>query len=330
MSLEQAWYRSSWWCWLLLPLSWLFAVVAATRRYAYQQGWLRSEALPVPVVVVGNISVGGTGKTPFTLWLCHWLQQQGYRPGIISRGYGARITAPVLVSPDHTAAEVGDEPLLLARQSGCPVVVCPDRLAAGRALLAAQRCDLIISDDGLQHYRLQRSFEVVLIDGQRGLGNGLLLPAGPLREPVSRLNSADLVIANSGTHPLAKGKMSLKVQAVRPLLVDDGHAAVVLPAASPVHLLAAIGNPERFAITVQQAGYSIAERFFYPDHHAFTEQELLSLPTPLLMTAKDAVKCQAFAKPGWFYLEVEAELDGESQQQLAAWLAVHCPKTELP
>ncbi|MDP4536935.1 tetraacyldisaccharide 4'-kinase [Alkalimonas collagenimarina] len=314
-AIERGWYHSAWWCWLLWPLSGLFWLITAVRRFAYRRGWLKSIALPVPVVVVGNISVGGTGKTPFTLWLCRWLQQQGHRPGIISRGYGARITQPTLVDPSDSAAAVGDEPLLLAQRSGCPVVVCPDRVAAGQYLLSQHDCTIIISDDGLQHYRLQRSLEIVLIDGFRGLGNGLLLPAGPLREPVSRLKQADLVIANSKAHSQAHGCMQLKIVSATGLLEQD-----ILPV-GPVHLLAAIGNPERFAHTAEEAGFSIVQRFFYGDHHAYTEQELSLLPTPLLMTEKDAVKCRAFARPGWYQLAVEACPDTEIEQQLATLMA---------
>ncbi|MCH8538532.1 MAG: tetraacyldisaccharide 4'-kinase [Alkalimonas sp.] len=314
-AIERGWYEKSWWCWLLWPLSWLFAAVTAVRRLAYRRGLLGSTALPVPVIVVGNISVGGTGKTPFTLWLCRWLQQQGYRPGIISRGYGATIKAPTEVQPTDPASAVGDEPLLLAQRSGCPVVVCPDRVAAAQYLLAQHDCSIIISDDGLQHYRLQRELEIVLIDGYRGLGNGLLLPAGPLREPVSRLQRADLVIANSQVHPLAQGCMQLQVVSATGLSGQD-----TLPA-GPVHLLAAIGNPERFERTAQAAGFTILQRFFFADHHAFTEQELAQLPTPLLMTEKDAVKCRAFARPGWYQLAVEASVDAGIEQQLASLIA---------
>lgn len=314
-AIEQGWYHSAWWCWLLWPFSWLFGVLTACRRLAYRRGWLASTALPVPVIVVGNISVGGTGKTPFTLWLCRWLQQQGHRPGIISRGYGADIKAPTLVRASDAAAAVGDEPLLLAQRSGCPVVVCPDRVAAAQYLLSQHDCSIIISDDGLQHYRLQRAVEIVLIDGFRGVGNGLLLPAGPLREPVSRLKLADLVIANSKAHPLADGCMQLKVQSATGLAKQD-----VLPA-GPVHLLAAIGNPERFVHTAEAAGYTILQRFFYADHHAYSEHELAQLPTPLLMTEKDAVKCRAFARPGWYQLAVEACPDADVEQQLTTLMA---------
>lgn len=314
-AIERAWYHSAWWCWLLWPLSCLFAAATAIRRLAYRRGWLKSTSLPVPVIVVGNISVGGTGKTPFTLWLCRWLQQQGHRPGIISRGYGADIKTARLVLPTDTAADVGDEPLLLAQRSGCPVVVCPDRLAAGKHLLNQHDCSIIISDDGLQHYRLQRALEIVLIDGFRGFGNGLLLPAGPLREPVSRLQRADLVVANSKAHPLADGCMQLEVVSANSLAGQES-----LPP-GPVNLLAAIGNPERFVHTARGAGFTVLQQFFYADHHAYTEQELAQLPTPLLMTEKDAVKCHAFARPGWYQLAVQARPDAAIEQQLTRLIA---------
>ncbi|MDX2349092.1 MAG: tetraacyldisaccharide 4'-kinase, partial [Porticoccus sp.] len=194
-SLEQAWYRHNSWALLFLPFSWLFRGVAATRRY-YHQKVAPSPSLNVPVIVVGNITVGGTGKTPLLLALVAHFKQQGYRPGVISRGYGGNASEyPLRVTTESAAAEVGDEPLLLA--SACPVVVDPDRYRAAQFLLEQTDCDLILSDDGLQHYRLPRDIEIVVVDGGRGFGNGHCLPAGPLREPVSRLTQADFVLINS-------------------------------------------------------------------------------------------------------------------------------------
>ena len=316
---ERGWYRQHPYTLLFWPLSVLYRLVAVIRRFGYQRGWLQSFAVQKPVVIVGNISVGGTGKTPFTLWLCQFLTEQGFTPGIVSRGYGARIKAPLRVTSLHSAADVGDEPLLLARKSNCPVVVCPDRVAAAEYLLASTDCDIVISDDGLQHYKLQRDLELVLIDGQRGLGNQQLIPAGPLREPVSRLQSVDAVIVNSGDFALANYKMQLKP--VTPQALDGQNRWPEQPQA--VTLVAAIGNPQRFVDTVKSVGIEIKATAFFRDHFAFDENSLSDIEGPVLMTEKDAVKCRAFAKPNWYYLPVEADLSDEFkfwlQQQLRQW-----------
>ncbi|MHB1292307.1 MAG: tetraacyldisaccharide 4'-kinase, partial [Sulfuricella sp.] len=197
--LQRQWSRLTPWHVVLLPLSILFGLVAALRRVLYRAGLLRAIRLPVPVIVVGNISVGGTGKTPLVLWLADFLRQQGYHPGIVSRGYGGGTQGVVAVDIRSDPAVVGDEPLLLARKSACPVWVGRDRVAAGNALLRAHtECDVLVSDDGLQHYRLGRDLEIVVVDGERKFGNGLLLPAGPLREGVSHLRSVDAVVVNGG------------------------------------------------------------------------------------------------------------------------------------
>ncbi|WP_127022165.1 tetraacyldisaccharide 4'-kinase [Rheinheimera mangrovi] len=316
---EKGWYQQHPFTLIFWPLSLLYRLVAVIRRFGYQRGWFQSFAVEKPVVIVGNISVGGTGKTPFTLWLCKFLAEQGFTPGIVSRGYGARITEPVRVTSLHLACDVGDEPLLLASKSHCPVVICPDRVAAAQYLLDTTDCDIVISDDGLQHYRLQRDLELVLIDGQRGLGNQQLLPAGPLREPVSRLQKVDAVIVNSGDFALAKHKMSLK--AVIPQALDG--QSQWPEQAQAVTLVAAIGNPQRFVDTVKSVGIEIKATAFFRDHFAFDEHSLADIEGPVLMTEKDAVKCRAFAKPNWYYLPVEADLSDEFkfwlQQQLRQW-----------
>ncbi|WP_337878765.1 tetraacyldisaccharide 4'-kinase [Rheinheimera sp.] len=323
---ERGWYgehRGTVWLW---PLSLLYRLISCLRRVAYQQGWLKSHQVAVPVLVVGNISVGGTGKTPMTLYLCQQLQQAGLKVGIVSRGYGAKISSPVRVLPEHSPADVGDEPYLLARRSGCPVVVCPDRVAAAEFLLAQQPLDLIISDDGLQHYRLQRDIELVLVDGQRGVGNGLLLPAGPLREAAARLKTVDAVVINSATGP-----SQLCLPADLPCYAMRLQPATPVPLTASgvwteqaVTLVAAIGNPERFAMTVQAMGIAVKAKTFFPDHFAFTPDSLAAVSGPVLMTEKDAVKCRTFAKADWFYLPVQAELEPQSgSPAFMPWLLQH-------
>ncbi len=300
---EQLWYKGHKAYWLLLPLAWLYGLLTAIRRLLFRLGLKPQHKLAAPVIVVGNISVGGTGKTPFTLLLCQLLQQQGWQPGIVSRGYGARISTPTLVKPDASAGAVGDEPLLLAQHSGCPVVVCPDRVAAAQYLLAHTNANIVISDDGLQHYALARDIEIVLIDGSRGLGNGQLLPAGPLREGAWRLKQADLVVANSQSVAQADGVMQLTAAAAKALTGE----ATLTP--GPVTLVAGIGNPQRFERTALAAGFSITARRYFTDHHKFSAADFAGICGPVLMTEKDAVKCRHFAAPDWFSLGVDARPD---------------------
>lgn len=315
-ALERSWYQKFGWSWLLLPLSLLFGFLSAARRLAFRLGLKTQQRLRVPVVVVGNISVGGTGKTPVTLRLCELLQAHGWRPGIISRGYGVKLHTPRLVQPHDSPAECGDEPVLLARRSGCPVVIFPDRVQGGEFLLATTDCNIVICDDGLQHYALERDLEIILIDASRGLGNGLLLPAGPLREGAWRLAKADVVLSNGGQDvPLSgqvRGNFYLQPGVPQPLQ----HADAALDSAEALQLVSGIGNPQRFATTVQKAGFQLAGQHWFADHHAFTADDLAAIPTPLLMTEKDAVKCQAFAKPGWFYLPVQAVLPADVENYI--------------
>ncbi len=311
-AIEQSWYQPKWWTWLLLPLTGLFAVISACRRCFFRLGLTKANKLSAPVIVVGNISVGGTGKTPFTLWLCQYLQQQGLKPGILSRGYGANIKQPQLVTATMSAVDVGDEPLLLAQLTGVPVVVCPKRVAGAEFLLANTDCNIVICDDGLQHYALARDLEIVLIDGQRGLGNGWLLPAGPLREGAWRLATVDLVLSNSAPSSWTPHQLDVIAAPAKPLIASS----VPLAANSAVALVSGIGNPERFANTALQAGFAISAKHYFPDHHPFTQADFQQIPTPVLMTAKDAVKCQPFAQPNWYYLPITAQVPASAQQVL--------------
>lgn len=320
--LPEFWLRHppGWQARVLWPLGTLYGLIARLRRHAYHSGWLRRGHVRVPVVVVGNIFVGGTGKTPMVAWVVRRLQASGWQPGIVSRGYGGRATSwPQTVLPDSDPALVGDEPLLLARQTGCPVAVGPDRVAAARRVVAAG-CDVIVSDDGLQHYRLPRAVELVICDGARKLGNGLCLPAGPLREAPGRLATVDLVLSNGHAPELTPYWFDLVPGAMRPVAPK----AVGAPRPAPgetVNAVAGIGHPERFFGTLEAMGYRVI-RHSFPDHHAYRPDDLaFAGQWPVVMTEKDAVKCAGFAGENSWYLPVEARPDAQTASQLDACLA---------
>lgn len=321
--LEHAWYQPSAWTLPLVPLSGLTALVARRRLARHRR--LRQNP-PVPVIVVGNITVGGTGKTPLVAALVAEAYARGYRPAVISRGYRAHPPAfPWTVDVDNAADIAGDEPLLLARETGAPVIIDPDRQRAMRHAIAAHGADLIISDDGLQHYRLPRSFEIAVIDGQRGLGNGRCLPAGPLREPADRLADVDMCVSNGKLESRPASDLPdsivMTLQPGEPRRVSDDQGmplADFLRAYPRVVGAAGIGHPGRFFHTLRECGFEVMERPF-PDHHAYTAQDLeLSGEAALLMTAKDAVKCRSFANDQHWYLPVTARLPGGAMDRIFA------------
>lgn len=290
---------------LLLPLATVFGLIAAVRRFAYRCGLLRSVRLPVPVVIVGNITVGGVGKTPLTMHLVEAMRRMGRHPGVISRGYGGQAEGVSAVGLNSTAAAVGDEPLLIARRTGAPVVVGRDRVAAARALLAMHpQVDVLLSDDGLQHYRLARDIEIAVLDG-RGVMNGWLLPAGPLREPVRRLGSVDAVVVNSAgsdgaavspasTSGPGNYRMHLFAGTVYRLGRPTSTVSVEECARSHVHALAGIGNPQRFFDQLTALGIA-HDPLPFPDHHAYVAGDLPRDGRPILTTEKDAVKLTGIA-----------------------------------
>ena len=299
----------------LLPLSGLFAVLAALRRRLFAWGVFERVHLPVPVIVVGNIAVGGSGKTPVVHWLLGQLQRAGYKPGVVSRGYGGSSVGVRRVAADAVVQEVGDEPLLLARSCGCPVAVGRDRPAAAACLLEAG-CDVIVSDDGLQHYRMHRDIEIVVVDALI-LGNQLLLPAGPLREPLWRLAAADLIIAHGEVDgELARHFPAVPVERMRLigdtlLPLDPGEDAKPLASlrGARVHAFAGIGRPARFFEQLEQAGLEVVPHPF-PDHHRFVPEDFRVAGTaPKILTAKDAVKCEHFGLENAWVLPVSAEID---------------------
>lgn len=294
-------------------------MLVVLRRWLYRLGILHSESVAVPVIIVGNITVGGSGKTPLVLWLAELLRQRGYRPGLISRGYGgAAASWPQTVSADSDPRLVGDEALLLARRSACPMVVGPDRVAAARQLLAEHDVNIILSDDGMQHYRLARDIEIAVLDGQRRLANGLCLPAGPLREPGARLRSVDFVIANGHG---AVGEWSMQLEAGEAVALDGGERRPVSTfTGEPVHAVAGIGNPRRFFDTLRGLGLEPIEHAF-PDHHPYRKGELdFSDTAPVLMTEKDAVKYLDYAGDRHWYLPVTARLSDQFGERLLAAL----------
>ena len=315
IAIERHWHRLTAVSLALFPLSLVYRAVVAARRAAYAAGWPRTHRLPVPVVVVGNVTVGGTGKTPLVLWLAAFLQRNGRRPGIVSRGYGGTAATPSAVTAEADPTRVGDEPVLLARRSGCPVWVGIDRVRTARALLSANpACDVVIADDGLQHYALARDVEIAVVDGARGLGNGLMLPAGPLREPASRLMAVDAVVVNGtgAAIPVAGGlAMRLEGRNLRNVFQPQRVVGAEHLRGRRVHAIAGIGNPQRFFAHLREIGLDF-EAHAFPDHHAYTPDEL-AFPgaEAIVMTEKDAVKCAAFASERHWVVPVDAVPDDE-------------------
>ncbi|MGQ0658342.1 MAG: tetraacyldisaccharide 4'-kinase [Chromatiales bacterium] len=306
--LEDLWYAHHPLTLLLLPLSLVYAAIAVLHRGIFTSGLLKALPLPVPVIVVGNISIGGTGKTPLVIWLHRFLKARQFHPGIVSRGYrGHARHWPQQVRPDSDPLVVGDEPLVIARHCGGPVAVGPDRQASAEALLRHHHCDVIISDDGLQHYRLKRDIEIAVIDGIRRHGNGLCLPAGPLREPVSRLKYVDMLVTNGIA---GRGEFAMKYEP-QPLRRVQGGRDSATPRAhqgQEVHAVAGTGHPETFFNMLRALGFRV-HRHRFPDHHWFSRQDItFGDGLPVIMTEKDAVKCVRFAGPEHWYLPIEVEM----------------------
>ena len=323
MGIVAAWYRKSPWLRLLQPLSWLYVKLAQRRRAKLEARRVDGNDSP-PVIIVGNITVGGTGKTPLIIALTQALQARGLQVGIVSRGYGGNTTRyPAQVHAYSSVDEKGDESVMIKRSVDCPVVVDPVRMSALKALLAIAPCDVVLSDDGLQHYALPRSREIVVLDGDRLLGNALCLPAGPLREEASRLGEVDYVVVNGGNEaqwraqlgryarlPIA-GAMRLQASAWVNLQNGERVALDALPVTSTtsLHAIAGIGNPDRFFTTVRELGLKPLCHPF-PDHYAYAASDLkFAGSDTIVMTHKDAVKCEKFAGPNCWYLEVSAQLE---------------------
>ena len=323
--LVRAWYERRFWPWLLWPVGALFAWLATRRRSRYLARRSRSWRAPVPVVVVGNITAGGTGKTPLVIWLVRWLKERGLRPGIVSRGYGGKAGYPLLVDAETPAAQCGDEAAMVARRAGCPVVVDPNRGRAVRALLTSADVDIVVADDGLQHYALERDVEIAVVDGLRGLGNGLCLPAGPLREPASRLGECDWVVANGAAAGLAARESVMRAcaTAVVHLMTGERLDPAKFVARHPAVLaVAGVGNPERFRATLAALGIDCPLRAF-PDHHRFVRADVAAADgTAVLTTEKDAEKLKALPDIAHcWYLEIEMRFEEPVDELLASILA---------
>jgi len=319
-TLQHQWQEGGWLSRLLRPLACLTAAAVAAKRWAYRTGWRRAERLRVPVVVVGNLYVGGTGKTPFIVAAAQALRERGRHPGIVSRGYGASIgPAPRVGCGSIDPAAFGDEPALIARQAGVPVAVHPRRAAAARALLEQHpEVDVILSDDGLQHLGLARDVEIVVQD-ERGIGNGLLLPAGPLREPASKLGDVDAIVTNRsgarGGRPPATPPgvravdMDLVIDGVRRLADGEWRALQALPPARRIAAVAGIGNPSRFFETLRRAGIHLDAALGLPDHYDYADSPFAAIDADLiLITDKDAVKCSFLDDPRVWVVSVSAHL----------------------
>ena len=306
--LLDAWYKGHPALALLRPLECLYRRVVNRKRARFLAGQGNSYKAPVPVVVVGNITIGGTGKTPLILWMIDHCRARGLRVGVVSRGYGAKPPSlPWRVLPQQPAEHAGDEPLLIVNRTGVPLMIDPDRSQAVRTLLAEESLDLILSDDGLQHYRLNRDLELVLIDAVRGLGNRRCLPAGPLREPVERLHSVDALLYNGAAADRDDGfAFQHKPSALVNLVTGERRPVDHFPPGQQVHAVAGIGNPQRFFNTLEGLHWRPVPHAF-ADHAVFSAQALSFTPAlPVVMTEKDAVKCASFAAPDWWYLAVEA------------------------
>ena len=327
--LERQWYQRTGWQIILRPVSWVFRVLTASRRLAYRLRLLRSRKLSVPVIIVGNISVGGTGKTPFVIWLVQLLRQNGWYPGIISRGYGGNVIHTHQVTKDSSPHDVGDEPVLLVQRTGVPLYVGRKRTRAARYLLRDYpECNLIISDDGLQHYALERDMEIIIIDGERVFGNGQLLPAGPLREASTRLEAADAVVFNSGPPAAGSYLMQLVPEDLRKLSNHEERMELSRLIGKRVHAVAGIGNPQRFFGQLEKMGM-VVEAHPFADHHAYSEADFqFAKDDIVLMTEKDAVKCIPFARDNWWFMPISAEIDRGLAEKILSHLTRLIEKKE--
>ena len=309
--IQTAWRRQNALFYLVLvPLSWLFAAITSLRRYCYKVGILKSYKLSVPVIVVGNINMGGNGKTPVVMWLVQQLKENGYQPAVISRGYGGSAKLPTQANADSKPSDVGDEPVLIANKCACPVWVGARRVDVATELLKAHpETNILISDDGLQHYALQRDVEIAVTQPEQRSYKPRLLPAGPLREPLERLNTVDAIVCNGEKTKASAFEMRLIGEQFYNLLDPEIKSGASYFKRKTIKALAGIGKPERFFAHLTKLGLAFASVSF-DDHHAFTAQDLANIDCDvLIMTEKDAVKCKAFAKSYHWVLPVQPQIE---------------------
>lgn len=324
------WYQTTWLSWLLSPFAGLFSLISWSRKILFKFGLKTSYRADVPVIVVGNLTVGGNGKTPVVIHLCEQLKQAGFKPGVVSRGYGGKAQHyPYVLSASSDTQHAGDEPVLIYQRTGCPVVVDPKRGRAAQTLTEQFDVDVIITDDGLQHYALRRDIEIVVVDSARQFGNQWRLPAGPLREPVARLKTVDYVILNGAVEAAPDWFSLLKLPPFTMSLTPQSPQRVdaELDSLSPqvVNACAAIGHPPRFFNTLEELGYQLNQTQAFGDHHHYQHQDLAPFDSsmPLLMTEKDAVKCLAISQPNYWYLPVSATLDRDMITPIITQLRQH-------
>ncbi|MBE0363907.1 tetraacyldisaccharide 4'-kinase [Pseudoalteromonas ulvae UL12] len=313
--IEKSWYRPFGISWLLFPFSLLFWLLSSLRKYAYQSGLLDQPAMMTPVIVIGNISVGGNGKTPMVIWLTDFLKTQGKSVVVISRGYGGAASSyPLIVEQDTSPSQAGDEPVLIYKRCGVPVIVGPSRVQSIQLANEKFAPDVIISDDGMQHYQMKRAVEICIVDAQRRFGNGFLLPMGPLRETQSRLDSVDFVLENGG-----QSDFSYRLKSAGFYRVSDFTPIQDVPKQGVA--VSAIGNPARFETSLCKQGVETLNKVNFRDHHKYGLEDFAAYSTqPIFMTEKDAVKCHTFAQDNWYFLKVDAEPNEAAKQKIESIL----------
>ncbi len=317
---EKIWYEHHWLGFLLSPILWplslLFGLISRKRKQSFLNGEKACYRAPVPVIVVGNITAGGNGKTPMVVWLVEMLQAEGLKPGVVSRGYGAKAPSyPFQVMWDSKPEYCGDEPLLIHRRTQAPVMVDPDRCNAVKSLLKLG-VNIVITDDGLQHYALERDIEIVVVDGVRRMGNEKLIPLGPLREPISRMDTVDFIITNGGKAHVNEFPMVLNPSQAINLVTKEVKNPTEL---ERVVAMAGIGHPPRFFSTLDNLGMDVVSKHEFADHQVMNKKQISAIEmasVPLIMTEKDAVKCQPFAKNNWWYLPVSASLSEQNKEEI--------------
>ncbi len=304
--LQDEWYKEMYISAFFMPISMIYADFIRFRSFLYKIGILKKNNIAVPVIVIGNITVGGTGKTPLVLWLARFLREEGFKPGIISRGYGGNAENwPQWLDQHSKADQVGDEAILMKQRADCPVVVGPKRVKSAQLLLDKSDCNIILSDDGLQHYALERDIEIAVIDGVRRFGNGYMLPCGPLREPIERLQKVDLIIVNGVAEEDNEFSMTVEGN-IAINLVSKEEKLLTEFKQQNCHALAGIGNPKRFFDLLEQEALAV-ECHAFPDHHQFSAEDIIfEDDNPILMTEKDAVKCMDFATDKHWYVPIKA------------------------